>query len=67
MKGVVLLKKIRQKMKHLKSFNQLMIILGTYKSFRTARAAKREIVPLLALLALFKMINLYRLQVAEKR
>jgi len=29
-----------------------MITLGTYKSFRTVRAAKREIMPLLALLAL---------------
>jgi len=55
-------------MKHLKSFNQLMITLGMYKSFQTAPAVEREIVPLLALLALFKMINSlwYQLQVARK-
>jgi len=33
-------------MKDLKCFNQLMITLETYKSFQTARAAEREIVPL---------------------
>jgi len=39
-------------MKHLKSFNQLMFTLGTYKSFRTARVAEKEIMPLLTLLTL---------------
>jgi len=30
-------------MKHLKSFDQIMITLGIYKSFQTTRAAEREI------------------------
>jgi len=34
---------MRQKMKYLTSFDQLMITLGTYKSFRTARATEREL------------------------
>jgi len=34
---------MNQKMKHLKSFNQVTIMLVTYKSFWTARAAERGI------------------------
>jgi len=43
-------------MKHLKSFNQLMIMLGTYKNFWSASCRKRDST-LLALLELFKVIN----------
>jgi len=55
-KSIVLLRKIRQKTKYLKSFNQVKITLGMYESFRTARTTEREIVPLLALLVLFNSL-----------